>query len=146
LARTIEERLTRTIERLFRLLGLRYPPRQIHAAYLAVSQKRSEEFAAALEFLDNILDHDLRAILLPMIDSSPHLLDIGNEHFGVTVPTLESALRQQVDLQDTWLSACTIAAAGELKLKAMKALVDPVAGGDDPVLAPVARGAAAALA
>jgi AAA family ATP:ADP antiporter len=146
LARTIDERLDQTIERLFRLLGLRYPPKQIQAAYLAVSHKRSEEFAAALEFLDNILDHDLRSILLPMIDGSPHLLDIGDEHFGVKVPSLESALLQQLNLQDSWLTACAIAAAGELKLRSMKDQVRAIADSGDAVLAPVAREAAAALA
>jgi ATP:ADP antiporter, AAA family len=36
LAATIESRLRSTLERLFRLLGLRYPPKEIYAAYLAV--------------------------------------------------------------------------------------------------------------
>jgi ATP:ADP antiporter, AAA family len=38
--RTLKDRLTTTLERLFRLLGLRYPPRQIYAAYLAVNRRR----------------------------------------------------------------------------------------------------------
>ncbi len=146
LARTVEERLDQIIERLFRLLGLRYPPKQIQAAYLAVSQKRKEEFAAALEFLDNLLDNDLRSILLPVIDGSPHLLDIGDEHFGVKVPSLESALRQQLDLQDAWLSACAVAAVGELKLRSMRDRVGELAESGDPVLSPVARQTATALA
>jgi len=146
LSRTIEERLTQTIERLFRLLGLRYPPKQIQAAYMAVSQKRSEEFAAALEFLDNILENDLKKVLLPMIDGSPHLLDIGLEQFGVERPNLETALLQQVKQEDTWLAACAISAAAELRLKSLRTTVVEITERNDPVLAPVAESALETLA
>ena len=39
LVRTLEERLQRTLERLFRLLGLRYPPKEIYSSYLAFSRQ-----------------------------------------------------------------------------------------------------------
>ncbi len=146
LARTIEKRLQQTTERLFRLLGLRYPPRQIRAAYLAVSNRRPEEFASALELLDNILEADLKHFLIPLFDGSPHLLDIGREQFGIQVPDLVVALRQQVQPQDTWLQACAVAAAGELRLRSLAVLIRNLADSQDPVIAPVARQAAAALA
>lgn len=146
LARTIEKRLQQTTERLFRLLGLSYPPRQIRAAYLAVSNRRPEEFASALELLDNILEADLKHFLIPLFDGSPHLLDIGREQFGIQVPDLVVALRQQVQPQDTWLQACAVAAAGELRLRSLAVLIRNLADSQDPVIAPVARQAAAALA
>jgi hypothetical protein len=49
LTRTIEERLHQTLDRLFRLLGLRYPPREIYSAYLAVSRRQGEHLRR-LEF------------------------------------------------------------------------------------------------
>jgi len=145
LARTIDERLRQTIERLFRLLGLRYPPKQIRAAYLAVSQRRSEEFSAALEFLDNILEHDLKSVLLPMIDGSPHLLDIGRERFGIEPPSLAQALLDQIRREDPWLAACAVAAVAELQLHSLAGEVALLAERGDPVVAPVARGVLAAL-
>ena len=145
LARTIDERLRQTIERLFRLLGLRYPPRQIRAAYMAVSQRRSEEFSAALEFLDNILDHDLKSVLLPMIDGSPHLLDIGRERFGIKPPSLDHALLDQIRREDPWLAACAVAAVAELRLHSLAAEVAKLAERQDAVVAPVARSTLAAL-
>jgi len=146
LARTLDDRLQQTIERLFRLLGLRYAPGQIRAAYLAVKQRRrSEEFSAALELLDNILDHELREILVPMLDGSPHLLDIGREKFGVQLPTLEEALERQLRCGDAWLTACAVAAAGELKLRRLRAAVARLAASGDEVVAPVAQAAVAQL-
>ncbi len=146
LARTLDDRLQQTIERLFRLLGLRYAPGQMRAAYLAVKQRRrSEEFSAALELLDNILDHELREILVPMLDGSPHLLDIGREKFGVRLPTLEEALERQLRRGDPWLKACAVAAAAELKLTRLRDAIARLASSGDEVLAPVARTAAARL-
>ncbi len=146
LARTIEDRLHQTIERLFGLLGLRYGPGQIRAAYQAVRQRRrSEEFAAALELLDNILDHDLREFLVPMIDGSPHLLDIGREKFGVDLPTLEQALERQLNRRDPWLTACAVAAAGELRLEKLRDVICRLAAAGDEMIAPVAQAAAARL-
>ena len=146
LTRTLEERLKETIDRLFRLLGLRYPPKQIYAAYLAFSHQRSEDFSSALEFLDALLDHDLKSVLLPMIDGSPHLLDIGREVFGVEVPDMETALRQQIHSGDGWLSVCAIATAAELELRSLRPDISRAADTGGPEKTQVARQAMAALA
>src|SRR5262249_7970192 len=96
LAGTLEDRLKATLERLFRLLGLRYQPREIYSAYLAVSRKRHEESAAALEFLDNVLERDIKRILLPLFDAPDHLLEHGHELFGVQELTAEAAIRELI--------------------------------------------------
>ncbi len=146
LARTLDERLKQTIERLFRLLRLQYPPSQIHSAYLALRNRRSEEFATALDYLDTILDHNLKVVLLPMIDGSPHLLDIGRERFGIEVPTLEAAIREQIGSGDIWLTSCAIAAAAELGLKSLTPDIMIAAREGNPEVARVAEAAAATLA
>jgi AAA family ATP:ADP antiporter len=146
LARTLNERLKQTLDRLFRLLGLRYPPGQIHAAYLAVTHRRREEFAAALDFLDSVLEADVKEIVLPMIDGSPHLLDIGREEFGIHVPDLETAIRLQLRSGDSWLMACAIATAAELNLKELSREIASVTDSASPEVAEVARDAVAALA
>ena len=56
------------LERLFRLLGLKYPPKEMHAAYLALHRKKTDEYTAAIEFLDNVLERELKRILLPLLD------------------------------------------------------------------------------
>ena len=64
LAATLDDRLRRTLERLFRLLGLKYPPKEMHAAYLALNRKKTDEYSAAIEFLDNVLERDLKRLLI----------------------------------------------------------------------------------
>ncbi|HKW98326.1 MAG TPA: Npt1/Npt2 family nucleotide transporter [Bryobacteraceae bacterium] len=116
LCRSLEERLAQTIERLFHLLGLRYPPEDMHAAYLAVRRKRREQFLAALDFLDTILDRPLKRVLLPLLDSSERLAQQGRDLFGLEVRDAESAIRELIRSPDPWLAACAMAAAAERKL------------------------------
>jgi AAA family ATP:ADP antiporter len=111
LAQTLEDRLQHTLERLFRLLGLRYPPRAIRAAYRAV-QAGGQEHSTAIEFLDNILEHDLKRSLLPLLDAPDRTS--GGEPFGIEAKTPETAIRDLIDSGDTWLVACAMAAGAEL--------------------------------
>ena len=116
LSRTLSERMKQALERLFRLLGLRYPPKDMYSAYLAVSQPARYDSSAALEFLDNVLDRDLKRVLLPLLDAPQFALDRGRELFGVERLTAEEAISRQISSGDPWLVACATAAARELGL------------------------------
>jgi AAA family ATP:ADP antiporter len=116
LARTIQQRLEKGVERLFRLLGLRYPPVEIYAAWLAWSKRRSDELAAALEFLDETLDRDLKRVVLPVLDEPDRLPEAGQRLFGCKPCSAQTAIRELIASKDPWLVACAIAAAKELKL------------------------------
>ncbi len=115
LADSLDERLQRTLERLFRLLGLRYPPREIYATYLAVQGKRRQAASTALEFLDNILDRDIKRYLLPLLDASGHH-ERGRELFGIEEKDVTAAIRELIRSGDPWLAACAMAAAADLGL------------------------------
>lgn len=146
LARTLEARLDQTLDRLFRLLGLQYPPGPIYAAYRAVVHRRREELGSAIEFLDSVLEPRLKSILLPVVDGSPYLIDVGRDVFGIQIPDLEAAIRHQIRRDDPWLVACAVAAAAELRLSGLKADIAVLARRQDGQVAPVARRAEAALA
>ncbi len=148
LARTIRSRLEHTLERLFRLLGLRYPPKAIYFAYLAVSHRRHEEATAALEFLDNLLDRRLKRILLPLLDAPEHLPEHGKEIYGLEMRTAEDAIRELIRSSDPWLAACAIAAAAELHLRNLAPDIRQAAEDQDSQEAvwQVARAAQARLA
>jgi HEAT repeat protein len=146
LAGTLEDRLKATLERLFRLLGLRYQPREIYSAYLAVSRKRHEESAAALEFLDNLLERDIKRILLPLFDAPDHLLERGRELFGVQQLTAEQAIRELIGSRDPWLTACAMAAAAELGLRNLAPEIERAAQSAEGDVGQVARAAQALFA
>jgi AAA family ATP:ADP antiporter len=145
LARSIEERLRQTIERLFRLLGLRYPPKEIYAAYLAVNQRRTEQYSAALEFLDNVLDRPLKRVLLPLLDETSQVIKRGHELFGIEARDTEAAVRDLIRSGDSWLVACAMAAAAELNLRQLSPEISSAASRAGAEVAEVARSANRAL-
>ena len=117
LARSLEERKSKTLDRLFRLLALQYPPKEIYSAYLAVSRRRPDEVSAALEFLDNVVDREVKRILIPLVDAPAQLAQRGKELFGVEPRSVESAIRELILSGDPWLAPCAQAAAAELNLR-----------------------------
>ncbi len=147
LVRTLADRLDSTLERLFRLLGLRYPPRQIYAAYLALHHgRKSEEFTAALDFLENVLERELKRIMLPLLDEEAVLTQRGMELFDIERMTVPSALRELIRTGDMWLASAAIAAAAELKVRDVANDIRSVGDSGGKEVADVARAAEAVLA
>jgi ATP/ADP translocase len=144
LTRTLEERMQLTVLRLFRLLGLRYPPRDIDAAFRAYQRNRSEELINAIEFLDNILDHELKRIVLPLLDEDS-ADDNGLTLFGIDHQSAAAALKDMIVSGDLWLASCAVAAVGELRILELSDTVRRAARNADAVLAPVAEQALARL-
>jgi ATP/ADP translocase/HEAT repeat protein len=58
----------RSLERLCRLLGLRYPQDDLHNAYRGLTSKDATLRSGAVEFLDNLLDWELGRDLLPLLN------------------------------------------------------------------------------
>lgn len=145
LVRTLEERLDQCLERLFRLLGLRYPPQEIYSAYLAVSRGRGDQ-DSALEFLENVLDRELKRILIPLLDAPDNVIENGRNLFGVNYPDSEAAIGELIESADPWLAACAMAAAAELGLRNLAQAIAEVGRRAGPEVCDVARSAEAALA
>ena len=146
LERSLQERLEQTLERLFRLLGLKYPPEDMHAAYLAVRGRRREQFLAALDFLDTVLEPALKRVVMPLLDSAEGMAERGRDLFGLEIRDAESAIRDLIRSSDPWLAACAIAAAAERRFHRLRS--DIIAAGEQSgsEVAEVARSAAQALA
>ncbi|HWQ55747.1 MAG TPA: Npt1/Npt2 family nucleotide transporter [Bryobacteraceae bacterium] len=145
MVRSIEERLRQTLERLFRLLGLRYPPKEIYSTYLAVSRSRREEMSTAIEFLDTVLDRDIKKLLLPLLDAPEHLQERARDLFGLEFPDAEHAITDLIRSRDPWLSACAIASAAELQLRGLAPVIAEAAQQAEPDVTEVARSAREAL-
>ncbi|MBN1481142.1 hypothetical protein JXA70_12795 [candidate division KSB1 bacterium] len=70
LVKALEKRLDRKIERIFHLLGLRYPPSDIENAYAGIRSTDTELRANTIEFLDNLLDGDLKKVVIPLAETT----------------------------------------------------------------------------
>lgn len=147
LIQTIEGRLRLTLDRLFRLLGLRYPPKEMYAAYLgAMNRNRTEQHTAAIEFLDNVLERELKRIILPLLDDDVQIAQVGRDVFGLEPRDEKAALRELMKSGDSWLVACAVATAAELGCRDLRPDIEPLAHRSGTEVSPVAQSALAALA
>jgi AAA family ATP:ADP antiporter len=115
LVRALQERLDQNLEIIFRLLGLQYPHRDIYFAYSAIRGSRTDLRASALEFLDNVLQNNLKVMLLPLLEasSSDQLMYTANSLFGIRSVDRTEALRIILRQSDVWLKACAIYEIGD---------------------------------
>jgi AAA family ATP:ADP antiporter len=66
----LEKRLDRDLQRIFGLLGLKYPPGDIHQAYEGIQSDKPEQRINAIEYLDNLLEPDLKRVLIPIVETT----------------------------------------------------------------------------
>lgn len=66
----VERRLDGTLERIFRLLGLRYPPEDVIPVYEGIKSVNPDTRTNSVEFLDNLLEPSLKRTLVPIIETA----------------------------------------------------------------------------
>ena len=92
------------------------------------------------------MERDLKRILIPLLDAPEHLLDRGSELFGVDFRDAESAIRSLIGSRDPWLAACAMAAAADLRLRALAPDIAQAEREAEPEVSEVARSARGVLA
>ncbi len=65
----LESRLDRQLQRIFRFLGIKYPPGDVDPILNSILKGKEEQRIHAIEFLDNILDSQLKKELIPVAES-----------------------------------------------------------------------------
>jgi len=115
LERVLQERLDDHLDRIFRLLGLQYPPRDIYNAYAATTSENRSIRANAVEFLDNILSNDLKRILLPIVEELPteQVLQKADGLIDISFSNRKKALESLIQENDPLLSASAIYEIGK---------------------------------
>ena len=145
LVRTLDDYFQKSMERLFRLLGLLYPPEEVYNCWLARHSGNSERLAAAHDYLDSILDREMKRLVMPLLDSPDRLASHGRDLFRIESKSAETALRELLAGGDAWLPVFAVAAAGEMKLSGLGAEIARVRDGSGRDIVEVARAAAVAL-
>ncbi len=69
LIQLLEQRLDRQLQRIFQFLGIKYPPQDVDPILNAILKGKEEQRIHAIEFLDNILDMQLKKELIPVAES-----------------------------------------------------------------------------
>ena len=69
LMQLLELRLDRQLQRIFQFLGIKYPPNDVEPILNIILTCKEEQRIHAIEFLDNILDNQLKKELIPIAES-----------------------------------------------------------------------------
>jgi len=122
----LEERLDDSLERIFRLLSLKYSPKDMFNAYLGlVSDKTALKANAIIEFLDNVLEASLKKLIVPLVETSrPKVLAKESSlRSRFKIPPEEEAILSILAGNDNWLKACTLHLIATIRNKKFR---DPI--------------------
>ncbi len=113
----LENRLETGLERIFGLLGLKYPLRDMERALHGMRSNREEDRARTLEFLDNLLTGNLRQKLLPILEEGARewTAEEEFERPEQRVPTEIECFGQLVELRDQRLVLAVLRLLGDIR-------------------------------
>lgn len=141
-SRAVNESMRQELERIFRLLGLLYPHVDVNSAYLGLQSTKVTVYDNALEFLDNVLKPQLRAMLVPLLDGRVSVAQraaTADRIVQAKVENQEQALEALVTSDDPWLRSCGAYAIGTLGMKSLEAELNRCMNDPDPLLRETAR-------
>jgi ATP:ADP antiporter, AAA family len=118
LARALQDKLHRTIDRIYRLLGLLYHADDVAAARYTIEQGGARRRAAAVEYLDNLLGGVVRKRVMPILDESPlsDKVRYANLVLKSRPRDLEDTLAQLVHEDDPVVAAAAVHFVGQRNL------------------------------
>ena len=115
LAQALTEKLQRSKDRIYRLLALVYPWRDIAAAQWTLERGDARSRSSASEYLDNILTGQLRKRVMPILEDMPmdERVRRGNVLERTRPRTVEETLLQLINDDDQVVAAASIDAVRE---------------------------------
>jgi AAA family ATP:ADP antiporter len=120
--RAVRERLDRQLEIIFRLLGIIYAQKDIYLAYAALKGRHSDKRIPAIEFLDGILEADIKSLILPLLEEAEQqrLLTRAARLFNLRIPGHMEAIKSLLAQPDPWLKMCSLHAIGSDRISELE--------------------------
>lgn len=135
LRRALGEKVDQDLERIFRLLRLAYPEKEVLAAYYGLRAEDAGLRASALEFLDGVLENPLKRELLSLLESDGTATASGLHRLHRRRPEIPSrveTLRALAADPDPWLRALAVYGIGEARIAELADVVLAAAHDEDP--------------
>ena len=129
----LEEKRARARERVFFMLALLYPRRDVMAARWELEHGDARAKASACEYLDNVLSGPLRRRLMPMLEelTDEERVTKGNVILRTRPRDVEETLLILINSDDEVVSAAAIDLVGRLELRSLIDDLDHVLGHRD---------------
>ncbi len=133
----LRESMEKEAERIFRLLKIIYPERDMHSAYVGLRSADPVVHDNAMEFLDVVLAPEMRQLIIPLFDRDVKLtkrIEAANRLLGAGLGDREEAIEVMTLSGDPWLRSCAAYAIGEMRLRQFAEVLDRWASDSDPLL------------
>ena len=111
LEQALVEKCQNNLERIFRMLGLIYRQRDIFLAWLGIASNNPALRANAVEFIDNVLDLELKRQIVPIVESHSveETIQTLRQRFKIEIPENNHAcIKALLTDQDPWIQSCTL--------------------------------------
>jgi len=133
---TLRTRLNYSFERIFRLLGLSNDSSDIYRAYYAIVQGDKTMNANAYELLDNILEIELKEIILDLIDNIPDTqkVESGKKLFNIISKSFTDDVRDLYSQPDAWLKMAVLYTIGSRNLSDLRSITENGLESNDPLI------------
>ena len=134
LSLTLDQKLGRSVDRIYRLLGLIYPWKDIAASRWAIEDSNPRARSSALEYPDNILASQLRSRLMPVLEEMPldEKVRRGNVLLKTRPRDVEETMLQLINDDDQVVAAAAIDLVREKELWNLTEDVEFVLAHRDP--------------
>jgi CRP-like cAMP-binding protein/HEAT repeat protein len=128
LAHALKEKIRRTSDRVYRLLALIYPWKDVAAVRWGLEHGDARAKSSASEYLDNILTGALRKRIVPALEDMPLEEKVRQAHVQLRSRPrdIEETLLELINDEDQVVSAAAIDLVRELKLWALEDDVEHV--------------------
>ncbi len=128
LTNLLERRLDNTLERIFQLLGLKYPPSEILPVYEGLQNRDPDIRMNAVDFLDNILDPSLKHVLIPIVETAmmENLSKEILERLDIDPPSESACLERLLDGRDDRIKLAVLKLVASRKQSGWQQLVERV--------------------
>lgn len=132
----IEERLARSLDRVFRLLSIIYPLKAIDLIHANLRSAQLTTRANAVEVLDNLLEPDEKKRVLPLVEDQPRqkVLTRGAEIYKLERKAPQDWIADYLNGRDPWLVVVALHVAGELGLTHLADGTTPHLRHADPIV------------
>ncbi len=141
LVRALNEKLAKSKERMFRLLALIFPSKDVYNAYQGSISANKTTRASGIEFLENLLSKEYKDSLIPILDETAvdEILHRGKKHFKIDIENRNEAILQLMKSDDPWLQSCAIYCNGKSDQTEIQDLLDSATESNFPVVKETAR-------
>ncbi|EIJ42475.1 hypothetical protein BegalDRAFT_1596 [Beggiatoa alba B18LD] len=132
LVQSLYHEIQKSQELIFFLLAYLYPAKSIFQAQRELSDESTEKRAYALEALDNIISHDIKNLIFPLLDNLTPTQRLArlNNLFPQTHKSRELRLRELLESTpiavSTWTKACALFSVGNLSSTNLQPIVSKV--------------------